>query len=108
MERATIVNYEFIPSETVTAQGKRREIKSRYPGYKIQEERNGYWVLIKKAKFEVTLCWNDGIETFNMRSDILELYGRQRATEKLLKTFVKDVEDGKYKIFMDGHSYTIM
>lgn len=110
MTQAFIVDYEYIPSETIEAQGKRREIKSRYPGYKVQVEKNGYWVLTKLAKLEVTLSWGNGrTETFNMRSEILDLYGRQKATEKLLETFVKDVERGKYEILMDDYScYTIM
>lgn len=110
MTQAFIVNHEYIPSETIEAQGKRQEIRSRYPGYKVQVEKNGYWVLTKLARLEVTLSWGYGrTETFNMRSEILDLYGRQKATEKLLETFIKDVEKGKYEILMDDHScYTIM
>lgn len=110
MTQAFIVNYEYIPSETIETRGKRNEIRSRYPGYKVKVEKNGYWILTKTAKLEVTLRWGNGrVETFNMRSEILDLYGKKKATERLLETFVKDVEKGKREIWMDDYScYTIL
>lgn len=108
MQRATIVDYEYKPSDSITKQGKRRDIIRQYPDYKIQEERNGFFVLTKNSRYEVTLAWNDGIETFEMRSGVLSHYNKQKATETLLETFVRDVENGECSIWVDGNSYTIM
>ena len=105
MVQAFIVGHEYIPSETIEAQGNRRDIRLRYPGYIVKMERNGYWVLTKTAKLEVTLCWDNGrVETFNMRSDILDLYERKKATKKLLEKFIEDVEKGEHEIWMDSYS----
>lgn len=43
MTQAFIVNYEYIPSETIETRGKRNEIRSRYPGYKVKVEKK--WIL---------------------------------------------------------------
>lgn len=102
MVKALIIGHRYVPSETIETQGKRKEMKSRYRKYNDTVENNGYWVFTKNTRFEVTLSWGDGcLKTFNMRSKILKLYGRKRATKKLLDTFVKDVEEGKYEILMD-------
>ena len=108
MQRATIVDYEYKPSDCITKQGKRRDITRQYPDYHIKEDRNGFFVLTKPSRYEVTLAWNDGMETFEMRSGVLSHYNRRKATETLLETFVEDVENGNCSIWVDGDSYTIM
>lgn len=104
MVRTTIVKYEYIPSEYITARGTLRELKRKYPEYKIKIGKNDYCILTKNPKFEITLYWdNIRLETFDMRNDILDLYDRKYATERLLETFIKDVEEGKYEIWMDSY-----
>lgn len=108
MQRATKVNCECKPSDSIIKQGKRRDIIKQYPDYHIKEDRNGFFVLTKPSRYEVTLAWNDGMETFEMRSGVLSHYNRRKATEALLETFVKDVENGNCSIWVDGGSYTIL
>lgn len=107
MERAKVEYFEYIESDKIETQGKRRDVMRRYPNYRIKEERNGYFLLISSVKCNVTLSWNDGMETYNMKEDILELYGRQRMSEALFKKFQKDIENGKYQIWIDDFGYTI-
>lgn len=110
MEEVTnvIVNYE--PSDNIEKQGKYEKIKKYEKlGYYIKEERNGYWVLVKAAKVLVTLTNSKCTHTFNMKSDILNYYGKQKISKNLVDTFRDDVGNGKIKFEMDeeGTIYTI-
>ena len=80
MEKATFVNATYDNSSTITHQGNRSSIQ-RYlhQGYRIVDERNGYWILNKPSSLTVILKdSNNIIHSFNMKEDILEHYGRQR------------------------------
>lgn len=110
MEKVTNVVVEYEPSDTIEVQGKRDKIEKYLKrGYSVKEERNGYWVLIKKAKVWVTLTNSHCTETFNMKADILDYYGKQKISTNLVAKFQKDVNDGIITFAMDkeGTSYKI-
>lgn len=83
----------FIPSESMSVQGKRDEVYKRYgKEWKIQEQGggNGNWLLTKKSDVLV-----DGK---SYRSFVLEHYGRSKLTEKLADKFREDLASGAIKL----------
>lgn len=103
MKTATFVNAVYQPSDTVTLQGTRNSI-NRYikQGYNIKESRNGYWVLTKPASVCVHLKNSDNIIfSFDMKSDILNYYGKIKISINLVNKFVSDVSSGKIQFYMD-------
>lgn len=110
MVKVTNVLVEYEPPDTIEVQGKREKIeKYLKKGYSVKEERNGYWVLIKKAKVWVTLTNSYCTKTFSMKSDILDYYGKQKISTNLVGKFQKDINDGKITFTMDkdGTSYNM-
>lgn len=110
MEKATFVNATYKQSSTITRQGNRSSIQ-RYlnEGYRIKEDRNGYWVLTKPATLTVVLAdSNHIVHSFQMKEDALQYYGQSRISEKLANTFISDAIDGKIEFYMDNNgSYCI-
>ena len=79
MEKVTKIVVEYEPSDTIEVQGKRDKIeKYLKKGYSVKEERNGYWVLIKKAKVWVTLTNSYCTKTFSIKADILDYYSKKK------------------------------
>ena len=107
MKRAKVIDFNYVESESITTQGKRREVKKRYPDYRIKEERNGFFVLTKSAKCYVTLSWDGRVETFEMKDGILECYDRTRISKTLFEKFQKDIESGKHEILINEYGYSI-
>lgn len=104
MEKATLVNAVYNQSSTITHQGNRNSIQ-RYlnQGYRIKEDRNGYWVLIKPASLIITLKDSKNIiYSFEMKEDAVKYYGKQRISEKLANTFINDAIAGKIKFYLDN------
>lgn len=93
---------EYQASDTIETQGKQSTIK-RYleAGYHVKEERNGYWVLIKKARVIVTLQSSAGTQVINLRRDILDYYGKKRITPKQVEKFVQDIKKEKVAVCCD-------
>ncbi len=107
MEKVTNVAIAYEPSDTIEVQGKREKIeKYLKKGYSVKEERNGYWVLIKKVKVWVTLSNTYCTRTFNMKTDILDYYGKQKISTNLVGKFQKAVNDGKITFTMDKDGTT--
>lgn len=103
----TAANYEsFEPIET---QGTRQSIQKHLnKGYFIKQSRNGYWVLNKPAVVEITLQTTETTRTYNMKQEILDHYGKEKISQKLVTTFVKDVNSGKINIDLDSNgTYSI-
>lgn len=102
MEKVTNVNVHFEPSDQIKKQGKRSDIE-RYlnSGYIIQENRNGFWVLVKALKLLVTLTSAYGFHTFSMKEEVLNYYNRQRISPQLIETFKKDIASEKITFEMD-------
>ncbi len=103
MEKATVTSVNYEKSDTIEKQGKRRDIEKYLEnGYYIKEQRNGYWVLVKASRVEVTLSNSTITRTFNMKEDLRSHYGKTRVTEALVKTFLKDINSSKIVICMDS------
>ena len=86
-----IINY--IPSESMSVQGKRDEVYKRYSkewSIKEQGGGNGNWMLTKKSDVLV-----DGK---SYRSFVLEHYGKSRLTENLVDKFREDVKNGTIEL----------
>ena len=107
MERAKVIDFNYVESETVTTQGKRQDIKRRYPDYRIKEERNGFFVLTKGAKCYVTISGDGRVETFDMKDGILEVYDKKRISKSLFEEFQKDIKNGKREIWINEFGYSI-
>ena len=102
------IYYEL--SSTLELQGKYSSIE-RYlsAGYYIQENRNGYWVLVRPSRVLVSAyCGKNGTFTHDMKSGILNHYNRIRISQKLIKTFKNDFFDGKVKILADETGYLVI
>lgn len=103
MEKCSVIYLKYEPSDTIEKQGKRSSIeKYLKQGYYIKEERNGYWVLVKPAQVNIKISNSSGARTFNIKQDILELYKRDRISEKLIEKFEKDTQKEKICMYMDA------
>lgn len=103
MEKCSVIYVKYEPSDTIERQGKRSSIeKYLKKGYYIKEERNGYWLLVKPAQINVKVSNSSGTRTFNMKQDILDYYRRDKISEKLIKKFEEDIQEGKINIYMDA------
>lgn len=102
MEKVTSVEVSYEPSDGFTMQGKRSDVeKYLRQGYKIQEDRNGFWVLVKPLKLLVTLTNTHGTNTFNVKKNVLEHYNRVKISKQLIDTFINDVNSGKISFEMN-------
>lgn len=110
MAETNVVAINSVSSDSVEIQGKRDKIQKYLDkGYYVKESRNGYWVLVKPAQLNVTLSDGDTTETFNMKQDVCDHYGRQRISDSLVEKFRKDVNAGKISITLDprgGYSFS--
>ena len=83
----------YIPSESMSVQGKKDEIYKRYgKDWNIREQGggNGNWLLTRKSDVLV-----DGK---SYRSFVLKYYNRERLTYNLYEQFRADVEKGKINL----------
>lgn len=102
MEKAKILSIIYEESDSIEKQGNRVSIE-RYleNGYYVKESRNGYWVLVKPVRVNVTLSNSYGTNTFNMKDDICNYYQRARISESLVERFKDDVAKGEINIYMN-------
>ena len=85
----------YIPSESMSVQGKKDEIYKRYgKDWNIREQGggNGNWLLTRKSDVLV-----DGK---SYRTFVLEHYGKSKLTAKLVDKFREDVANGA--IYVNG------
>lgn len=103
-EICAVRTIEYEPSNTIETQGKQSAIK-RYlqAGYHIKEQRNGYWILVKKAKVIVTVESSTGTRSVSMKRSILDYYDKKRITLKQVEKFSQDVKAGKVIICCDAN-----
>lgn len=97
MEKAKFLYLNYEESRRTTVQDTREKKKVRRytkKGYYIQEERNGFYVLVLSAKLNVTLENLNGRGTFNMKDDILDLYTREKISPKLVEKFEQECLQG--------------
>ncbi len=104
MEKLYYVSSYFEPSETITHQGTRKSIQKFLDrGFSIQQERNGFWVLIKKSHAWVTFTdsANNHLR-FDMRGNIMAHYSKQKLYEATFNKFVNEVSKGKINVYLDS------
>lgn len=101
-EICAVKTIQYEPSDTIKIQGTRGSIR-RYldAGYCVKEERNGFWVLVKKAKVIVKVETPTSTQVINMKREILDYYGKKRITEKQVVKFLQDIENKKIAICFD-------
>ena len=83
----------YIESKSRSVQGKEREVYDKYgKDWNIKEKGggNGNWLLTKQSDVEV-----DGK---SYKEFVLDYYGRERLSQKLVDKFREDVEMGKIKL----------
>lgn len=88
-EGGFIMQIRFIPSESMSVQGKRNEVYKKYSKeWNIREQGggNGNWLLTKKSDILVN--------GKSYRSFVLDHYGKTRLTENLAKKFIEDLNSG--------------
>ncbi len=91
------INYE--KTDNIEFQGTEKKAQSYIKkGYNIRLRRNGYFVVGKPCKINVTLAMGNAIQQFNMRSDILDHYGKEKMTKALFEKFKKDIEKGNINL----------
>lgn len=91
------INYE--KSDNIEFQGTEKEAQNYIKkGYNIRLRRNGYFVVGKPCKINVTLAMGNALQQFNMRSDILDHYGKEKMTKALFEKFKKDIEKGNINL----------
>lgn len=92
MAETTVVSVWYEKGDSKKVQGNREKIeKYLKEGFFIQEHRNGNWVLVKTARVNVTLTNGDKTETFNMKEDICDYYGKKVISQNLVEKFREDV-----------------
>jgi hypothetical protein len=98
----------FKKSDNKEEQGKREKIvKYLKQGYKIKEERNGYWLLTKKAECLVSISFDDETEVINLRRQILDFYSKDRLTQNLCDKFEKELKNGSIGVYLKDDEYVI-
>ncbi|MDF2502335.1 MAG: hypothetical protein K0Q77_3049 [Anaerosporomusa subterranea] len=103
-EFCAVKTIEYERSNTIEAQGTRQAI-GRYlkEGYLVKEERNGYWILIKKSKVIVTVESSTGTRSVNMKGDILDYYDKKKISEKQVEKFAQDIKKEKVAVCCDAN-----
>lgn len=103
MEKCSVNYVKYEPSDTIEIQGKRSSIeKYLKQGYYIKESRNGYWVLVKPVQVNIKVKNSSGAKIFNVKQDILDLYKKDRISEKLTDKFEEDIQKEKIGVYMDA------
>ena len=110
MYKVEQIYVKFEESDSIEHQGNKRSIERfREKGYNIVSEKNGFYVLNKPAKvILVGGCGENGTYIHDAKDQILQYYGRRRISEKLVKEFKKDFDNGVISIEMDQDSYKII
>ena len=104
MEKLSYVSSYFEPSETITHQGTQKSIQKFLDrGFSIQQERNGFWVLIKKSRAWVIFANAAGNHLrFDMRGNIMAHYGKQKLYEATFNKFINDLSKGIVNVYLDS------
>ena len=103
-EICEVESIEYERSDTIEKQGPRDAItKYLKKGYYVKEARNGYWVLVRTSRVIITVKSSAGTQDMNMKQEILNYYGKQRISEKLIGTFEQDIDNKKIVICLDAN-----
>lgn len=108
MKKCKEINLRYVRSDKMEVQGSLERIKKicKREGYEIKESRNGYWVLIKRAKVFITT--ERDVTPQNIKGDILDHYGKQRISESLVKKFMQDINKEKVCVYLDDRGFYVL
>lgn len=81
-------------SQSIEIHGNYSKVKKYLDEYKIKENRNGYWLLIKPAKAILTINGKH----YNVKNYILEHYNKKRISKNLVDKLENDIINGKISI----------
>lgn len=99
----------YQPSDCKQKQGNRASIQHFLDdGYFIQDNRNGYWILVRPARALVTIANEKTTRTFNMKTDICVYYSKSRISKALCEKFESDAKKGiiKFELDSERNSYS--
>lgn len=96
-------HYEY--SDTIELQGSRDKIRGYLrKGYRVKDERNGYWILFKPAQIVLTVMDNTSkCRSYGVKQKVLEFYDKKRISEKTFNKFLNDSLNGKIKFCISEH-----
>ena len=90
----------------IEVQGKREKISRHLrDGYYVKEERNGYYLLVKPSRVMVYFETPEGTMSMNLKTQILDYFGKQKISEKTVQKFNADALAGKIKFYLDDTGY---
>ena len=89
----------------IELQGSRDKIRGYLrKGYRVKDERNGYWILFKPAQIVLTLMDNTSeCRSYGVKQKVLEFYDKKRISEKTFNKFLNDSLNGKIKFCISEH-----
>ena len=101
--KARLLSVTYEPSNSVEVQDSYEKTK-RYTqkGYYIKISRNGYYLLVKPVRVWVIVGNKTIKQTFNLKREICDYYGKTRISFKLLERFQKEAEEGKILFELDS------
>lgn len=108
MERAKIEDFDYVEPSSFVTMGTKRSLKKKYPEYQIKERKDGFFVLTRGIQCNITVSWNEGMKTYNMKDDILTLYNRKRMTEALFEKFREALNEDEYQIWINGNGQYVI
>ena len=103
------VNARYENSQCIQHQGNRASVQPYLRnGFRVKEERSGWWLLTKCSQAVAYLECPDGQRfTFDARAKLLTWYGGNRLTQAMVNRFVNDFYKGKLKIYVDERDFYI-
>ena len=101
--KSRLLSVTYEPSNSVEVQGSYEKTK-RYTqkGYYIKISRNGNYLLVKPVRVWVIVGNKTIKQTFNLKREICDYYGKTRISFKLLERFQKEAEEGKILFELDS------
>ena len=106
MKILIVKSSNYIPSDEIEIQGKRRDIKPNLKNYYIKEERNGYFLLVRTAKIFAEIITSDNmIKNIEIKQAVLNYYGKSRISSSLFEKFQKDLMKKKVILIIDEKGF---
>ena len=107
MKKVKFLALEYDKSESLEIRGNHSAIE-RYlhDGYYVKEQRKDKWSLVRPSRVRI---WIQGsAKQYDMKDKILEYYGKQKLSEKMLDKFTNLSIVGKIKFYLDENDELII
>lgn len=106
MTKAKIIGSEYVSSDRKTFQGNSAALhRELNKGWEVAGGSNGSYVLAKPAQALFVFKVANKVYRYNMREDILDLFNKQRLTEKSFEKFKDMLLDGRLSVDIDENGY---